>query len=193
MFIPAIGIDDLIIPNLELRAAILSTLEAASVLELLLRAEALTAAAPCRGADGCWAGRPVRCFLEALKSPAFLDQQASAWAISKFHMLMHVINGTSCAGLLELVALRGVLRLSSRASESSRRGAELPFATSSSTTSSAWRTASCERGEGRLPQRFRARPSPPGRASTRGAVHRRRCRCCTGRLRQERMSFLHLQ
>ena len=45
MFIPAIGIDDLIIPNLELRAAILSTLEAASVLELLLRAEALTAAA----------------------------------------------------------------------------------------------------------------------------------------------------
>ena len=47
MFIPAIGIDDLIIPNLELRAAILSTLEAASVLELLLRAEALTAAAPC--------------------------------------------------------------------------------------------------------------------------------------------------
>ena len=44
MFNPAIGIDDLIIPNLELRAAILSTLEAASVLELLLRAEALTAA-----------------------------------------------------------------------------------------------------------------------------------------------------
>ena len=39
-----IGLDDLIIPNLELRAAILTAHEAASVLALLLRAEALMAA-----------------------------------------------------------------------------------------------------------------------------------------------------
>ena len=63
MFIPAIGIDDLIIPNLELRAAILSTLEAASVLELLLRAEALTAA----GRVALYAAS--RRFLETLKVP----------------------------------------------------------------------------------------------------------------------------
>ena len=90
MFIPAIGIDDLIIPNLELRAAILSTLEAASVLELLLRAEALTAGRVALYAASCR-------FLEALKSPVFVDQQTSAWAILKFHMLMHCINGTSKA------------------------------------------------------------------------------------------------
>jgi hypothetical protein len=65
--IPAIGLDDLIIPNLELRAAILSALEAASVLVLLLRAEALTAA----GRVALYAAS--RRFLEALKSPVFLD------------------------------------------------------------------------------------------------------------------------
>jgi hypothetical protein len=65
LFIPAI--DDLIIPNLELRAAILSALEAASVLVLLLRAEALTAA----GRVALYAAS--RRFLEALKSPVFLD------------------------------------------------------------------------------------------------------------------------
>ena len=91
MFIPAISIDDLIIPNLELRAAILSALEAASVLELLLRAEALTTA----GLVTLYAAS--RRFLDALKNPVFLDQQTSAWAIPKFHMLMHCIN---CAGLL---------------------------------------------------------------------------------------------
>jgi hypothetical protein len=67
LLIPAIGLDDLIIPNLELRAAILSALEAASVLVLLLRAEALAAA----GRVALYAAS--RRFLEALKSPVFLD------------------------------------------------------------------------------------------------------------------------
>ena len=86
-FVWAIGLDDQLIPDPSLRAVVLASCEAATVLAHLLHAEALTREA--RTATY----KATRRFLKKLLLPAFVDRQRSRWAILKFRMLLWIVNG----------------------------------------------------------------------------------------------------
>jgi hypothetical protein len=92
MFAAAIGLDDSVIPDAELRASVLSGIEAAAVLAELLRAEALTH----EGRMAVFLA--VRTFLLLLVEPTgpFVNRQRSHYAIIKFHMMLHIVNWLSC-------------------------------------------------------------------------------------------------
>ncbi len=107
MFIAAIGLNNTIIPNPLLRRVVLSALEAACVLGVLLRATALTVA----GLSATY--EAANRFMKLLLHDVFKVQQTSEWAIFKFHMLFHIINNLvrGAAGCMNSSKFEAALRI----------------------------------------------------------------------------------